>query len=77
MTGVDSRDWRGLQGYRIRSWRGIVDDIDFWIESGHQLILNPNVVVKLKSGSTKVLADGVYPAGWNTVDWRTTNRSGE
>jgi hypothetical protein len=24
-----------------------------------------------------VLADGVYPAGWNTVDWRTTKRSGE
>jgi hypothetical protein len=36
----------------------VIDDNDFWIESGHRLILNPNVVVKFKSGSTMVLADG-------------------
>ena len=36
----------------------IIDDGDFWVNSGASLTLENNVVLKFKSGSTLLLADG-------------------
>lgn len=36
----------------------VIDDNDFWINSGYSLILGDNVVLKFKSGSELVLDDG-------------------
>jgi hypothetical protein len=37
----------------------IVDDGDFWINSGASLTLSNHVVLKFKTGSTLLLADGI------------------
>ena len=36
----------------------VIDDVDFWIESGYTLTLGNDVVLKFKSGSTMLLEDG-------------------
>ncbi len=36
----------------------VIDDNDWWISSGYSLMLADNVVLKFKSGSTMLLADG-------------------
>jgi hypothetical protein len=46
----------------------VIDDNDFWINSGYRLILANNVVLKFKSGSTMLLSNG----SWNINNYNGT-----
>jgi hypothetical protein len=56
-----------------RSWQEtevayVIDDNDFWINSGYRLTLGNNVVLKFKSGSTMLLSNGT----WNINNYNGT-----